>query len=49
LIVGAGALILNCDDFSLLKQCQKNINVFVVVSQVADIDAGGTDLGDVIP
>jgi hypothetical protein len=40
---------LNCDDFSLLKQCQKDVNVFIVVSQMADIDAGGADLGSIIP
>jgi hypothetical protein len=40
---------LNYDNFSLLKQRQKNINVFIVVRQMADIDASGTCLRGVVP
>jgi hypothetical protein len=47
--VCTGGLILNCDGFSLLEQCQKNINVDVVVSQVADVDAGGAGLRGIVP
>jgi hypothetical protein len=47
--VGARSLILNCDGFSLLKKRQKNINVSVIISQVADINACGADLCGVVP
>jgi hypothetical protein len=42
-------LVLNCDGFGLLQQRQENINVNVVVSQVADVDACGAGLCAVIP
>jgi hypothetical protein len=42
-------LVLNDDDFSLLKQRKENINVFVVVCQMADIDACGACLRGVVP
>jgi hypothetical protein len=47
--VGTSRLVLNCNDFSLLKQRQKNINIRVVISQVADIDARGACLRGIIP
>jgi hypothetical protein len=49
LVIGADILVLNRYDFSLLKQCQKYVDVFIVISQMADIDAGRTDLGGVVP
>jgi hypothetical protein len=49
LVVAADALVLNNNDFSLLKKRQKNINVFIVVSKMADIDACGASLRGVVP
>jgi hypothetical protein len=40
---------LNYNNFSLLKQRKENINVFVIVCQVADIDAGSAGLRGVVP
>jgi hypothetical protein len=47
--ISAGTLVLNRNGFGLLKKSQKNINVNVVVSQMADIDACGTSLRGVVP
>jgi hypothetical protein len=49
LVIGAGASILNCDCFSLLKQRQKNININAILSQMADIEACGADLRGIVP
>jgi hypothetical protein len=42
-------LVLNYNKFSLLKKRKENINVFIVVSEMADIDACGASLRGVVP
>jgi hypothetical protein len=40
---------LNSDGFSLAKERQKDVNIFIVISQVADTDASGADLRSIVP
>jgi hypothetical protein len=47
--IGADVLILNDNGFSLSKQRQENVNIFVVVRQMADVDAGRANLRGVVP
>jgi hypothetical protein len=49
LIVGAVGLALNDDLFSNAQESQKNINVYVVISQMTDIDLRGANLSASIP
>jgi hypothetical protein len=47
--VGAHILILNNNSFSLNKQRQKDVNIVIVPSQMADIDAGRANLCGIVP
>jgi hypothetical protein len=47
--IGACISILNNNSFSLNKQRQENINIFVVVRQMADVNAGRANLCGVVP
>jgi hypothetical protein len=49
LVAGAVSLALDDDLFADAQKAQKNINVDVVVSEVADIDLRGACLDGVVP
>jgi hypothetical protein len=49
LIIGAAVSVLDRERFSLLKERQKDVSINSIFSQMADIDAGGTDLRSIIP
>jgi hypothetical protein len=40
---------LNDNSFSLSKQSQKDVNIFVVICQMADVDTGRVNLRGIVP